>query len=64
VTNERKCEYCSSDKTYIAVTKNGTSIQNGIKTRSKKIVGYVEDVIDTFCTERLYLQFMFAEAFV
>lgn len=23
-TNERKCEYCGSDRTYIAVTKNGT----------------------------------------
>jgi hypothetical protein len=39
-------------------------IRNGITIPSKKIVRYAEDVTDTFCTERPYLQFMFAEVFV
>ena len=62
-TSERKCEHCGTTKTYIAVTKGGTPYRNGITILSKKIVGYVEDVIDIFCTERHYLQFMFAEVF-
>jgi len=39
-------------------------IRNGITISSKKIVGYAEDVTGTFCIERLYLQFTFAEVFV
>lgn len=39
-------------------------IQNGIAILSKKIVGYAEGVTGTFCTERRYLQVMFAEASV
>ena len=39
-------------------------IQNGITIPSKKVVGYVEDVTDTLCTQRTFLQFMFAEVFV
>ena len=63
-SKEKRCELFGSNRTYIVLTMDGRPYPKWNKNPSKKIVGYVEDVIDTFCTERLYLQFMFAEAFV
>src|SRR5262245_54798960 len=41
---ERKCRYCETDKIYMAVTKRGFSIKNGLLIHSKKILRYVEIV--------------------
>ena len=35
-TKEKKCERCGSDKTYMAVTKDGTPYPNWISNRFKE----------------------------
>lgn len=61
--SEKKCEYCGTDTTYIAVTKNGTPYPKWNSNPFKGGIIYAENVTKIYCITRLSLQFMFVKVF-
>jgi hypothetical protein len=59
IARKRNASYAARIGHTLLLLRTELVIQNGIAILSKKIVHYAEDVIDTFYTKRLSLQFMF-----